>query len=217
MKLYQYSNSPFARKVLIVAREHNLLDEIELITQLPKPFDDNLPVTASNPLAQVPTLVLDDGTSLYDSRVICEYLDSLARSRGKCAKLFFPPDGPKRWHALQLQSLADGILDAAITCLFELTLRPESERSEEWIDAQWAKVQRGFSHLDDEAKVGRLNGVEDMTIGEITVICAIGRFAKSRRNDKWEERWPNLARWAEGYAGREAFERTKPGLDSLQR
>src|SRR6266436_642501 len=119
MKLRHAAASPFVRKVMVVAREHGLVDRIELVPTTVSPVQANDALAPENPLMKVPSLVTDDGQALFDSPVIGEYLDGL----GSGAKLF-PAAGPARWTALRQQALGDGILDALILCRYELT-RPE--------------------------------------------------------------------------------------------
>ena len=142
MKLRYSPTSPYVRKVTVTALETGLHDRIErLPTDIREPRADFL---ADNPLGKVPTLITDDGLPLFDSRVICEYLDSLHDGH----KLF-PVDVPARWRTLRLMALADGILDAAVLRRME-TLRPEKEQSAAWIERQKAKVTRGLDMLERE-------------------------------------------------------------------
>ena len=122
MKLRYSTTSPFVRKVHVLAIETGQIDKIELVkTNTGDPNSDH---GKDNPLNKVPALALDDGSKLYDSRVICEYLD--AQSGGK----FFPPVGPARWTALRRQALADGMADAAVLRMMESS-KPENLRSAE--------------------------------------------------------------------------------------
>ena len=216
MQLHHSQNSPSVRKVLILAHELGLINEITLITELPNPLNTKQPSSASNPLSKIPTLILGDGSSLYDSRVICEYLDDLAQRRGS-TKTFFPTDPTQKWKVAKLQSLADGIIDAGIIATYEMIYRPEEYRYQDWIEAQWTKMLRGFEWLEVEAREGRLNGVEKMTVGEVTVICALDKFGRRNEEDKWEDRWPALAAWAEQFKERDSFKKTRPPFDRLER
>ena len=139
MKLHYSKTSPYVRKVMIVARESGLLDRLELSPQTVLPTEPNAAIAADNPLMKVPTLILDDGTALYDSRVIAEFLDSTAGGT-----LF--PMGPQRWAALRRQALADGILDASILIRYERTLRPPEKLFEAWVDGQLRKIRGGSGH-----------------------------------------------------------------------
>jgi len=139
MKLRHAAGSPFVRKVMVVAHEHGLVNRIELIPTAVSPIQANESLAADNPLMKVPGLVTEDGEALYDSPVICEYLDALV-SGGK----LFPPAGPPRWQALRQQALGDGISDAVILCRYE-TVRPEDKRWSGWTDGQMRKAHHGLS------------------------------------------------------------------------
>ena len=122
MKLLYSPSSPFDRKVAVVPHERGLTGRIELITATTSPVQPNADVARDNPLAKIPSLTLDDGSTLYDSGVIAEYLDQLAGAE------LFPPSGPQRWTALRQQALADGLLDAAILIRYERVLRPADKQ-----------------------------------------------------------------------------------------
>lgn len=134
MKLYYSPTSPFVRKINVFAIEAGLNKQIEWIKTNPWQVEDIL--TAENPLSQVPTLITDDGMVLYDSSVICEYLDSLH----SCEK-FIPQEPEIRWPALRLQALADGILDAGILRFLEKKREPENQ-SVDWDVTQKKSVER---------------------------------------------------------------------------
>lgn len=162
MKLRFSPTSPFVRKVTVAAHECGLHGRIErLPADIREPSADFL---SDNPLGKVPALVTDDGLQLFDSRVICEYLDSLHEGH----KLF-PGGAPARWRTLRLMALADGILEASILRRLE-TLRPDKERSASWIAKQKSKETRGLDMLERE--VPRFN--PQVTIGQISVGCCLG-------------------------------------------
>jgi glutathione S-transferase len=123
MQLYYSATSPYVRKVRVVAIEKGLDGDIELIEAMPWP-DPSL-IATQNPLGKVPALVLDDGTALYDSPVICEYLDTLGEGNR-----LLPPVGPARWRSLRIQALADGIMDAAVSIVLERRRSAELRSSE---------------------------------------------------------------------------------------
>ncbi|MEP7456276.1 glutathione S-transferase N-terminal domain-containing protein [Phyllobacterium sp. SB3] len=114
MQLFYSPTSPYARKVLVVAIETGLVSRIELVEAKPQPVQRDQNVVRKNPLGKVPTLVTDDGTAIFDSRVICEFLNDQSD-----AVQLFPPAGQPRWDALSRQSLADGFLDAALLVRYE--------------------------------------------------------------------------------------------------
>jgi glutathione S-transferase len=199
MRLRYSPTSPYVRKVSVTAIELGLGARIERIpTDTLDPASD---LSEYNPLGKVPVLILEDGEVLYDSPVICEYLDSLHDG----AKLF-PPSGPERWSALRQQALGDGILDAAIDRMIESVRRPEALRWRGWIAKQAGKVTRALDQL--EADAGGLDGPP--TIGRITVGCALGYLDFRFAEDAWRAKRPNLAAWEKDFAGRPAMRETVP-------
>src|SRR5689334_10879110 len=126
MRLWQNPASPFARKVRVVVRETGAAGRIEEIAVAVSPVNANADLAAQNPLVKIPALQTDDGAVLYDSAVICEYLDSLNAG----TKLF--STGKAHWDALRLQALCDGILDAAVLCRYETFIRPAEYRWDGW-------------------------------------------------------------------------------------
>jgi glutathione S-transferase len=198
MKLYYTPASPFARKVLMVAIERKLDDKIERAAL--NPWAEGNPVGKVNPAGKVPTLVTDDGMTLYDSPVICEYLDSL----GSEPKLF-PASGPARWGALRQQALADALLDAMIARRLE-SRRADGERSKGWMDRQLGNVNRCLDAM--EASVGELSGA--VTIGSITWLCALAHLDFRFADEPWRPGRPKLAQWHEGFAARPSVKSTIP-------
>lgn len=202
MKLHYSATSPFVRKVMIVAWERGLVDRIE---KLPADFTKpDSPFRAANPLGKVPALELDDGTVLFDSPVICEYLDDQGTGPG-----LIPGPGPARWTALRRQALADGILDAAVLTRYE-ALRPEAERSASWTAKQRGVIERGLAALEREAEdIGAR-----FDIGTVAVVAALGyldlRFPDLNRR----ERAPNLSRAIDAFADRASVRDTVPVLPS---
>ncbi|MGH7487713.1 MAG: glutathione S-transferase N-terminal domain-containing protein, partial [bacterium] len=158
MKLHYSQTSPFARKVMVVAHERGLAGRIELMPANTSPVEPHAGIARDNPLAQIPSLILDDGSTLYDSRVIAEYLDALAGAK------LFPAPGPHRWTSLRQQALADGLLDAAILIRYERVLRPDEKKWAEWIDGQFGKIMRALDVFESE--VASLE--KTLTIGTIS-------------------------------------------------
>ena len=181
MKIAYSAASPYVRKVMACAIARGLNDKIERWKI--GTTDPALPPV--NPLSKVPTLITDDGMSIYDSPVICEYLDSL----GSAPKLF-PPVGPARWNALRQQALGDGILDASQPRRREIAL-PQDEGRKAYVDLQRGKVSRAIDALEKEAaSFGDL-----ATIGEITVGCALGYLDFRFANEPWRPGHPQLDAW----------------------
>ena len=201
MKLYHSPASPFVRKTLAAAHETRLAERIEIATIALTPVAGNAALNRENPIGKIPALVLEDGTTLFDSRVICEYLDT--RHDGP---RLFPVDGPERWTALRRQALADGLLDAAILCRYETFLRPEERRWADWIDGQRAKLRRALDALDGEADA--FGGTVD--IGTIAAACAADYLDFRSIDDGWRDRRPRLAAWLETFAARPSMQATRP-------
>jgi glutathione S-transferase len=202
MKLRYSPTSPFVRKVMVAAIETGLVDRIEKVPTTVAPTKPNEDVAKENPLVKVPALITDDGLVLYDSPVICEYVDSLHTG----AKLF-PAGGNQRWIALRQQALGDGILEAAILNRYE-QLRPKEYQWPEWTDGQMRKVRGAVAALEIEAGQGLLRG--PLTIGLITIGCALGYLDFRYANETWRQRAPGLARWYDDFAERPAMKQTAP-------
>lgn len=183
MQLFHSPTSPFVRKVLVTAHETGLAARIELLPA--NPWEQPPALTAINPLSKVPALLTDDGTILYDSPVICEYLDSLHGG----ARLV-PESGAQRWQVLRVQALADGILDAAVLRRLEL-LRPTHLQSSEWLALQASTIGRGLDALEHEAV--EWGGETDL--GRITAACALGYLDFRFGDEQWRTTRENLHRW----------------------
>jgi glutathione S-transferase len=192
MKILFSPNSPYVRKCLVAAHELGLGDRVRLLPSNANPVQRDQEIIKSNPLGKVPTFFTDDGQTLYDSRVICEYLNDLARGA------LFPASGIGRWETLTLQSLGDGILDAALLARYEDVARPEPLRWPEWRAAQLDKARTSLARLD--ARPALLEGRVD--IGAIAVGCALWYLDLRFPEFEWRERHPAVARWYEGFGAR---------------
>jgi glutathione S-transferase len=206
VKLRYSAASPFARKVRVAAMETGQDGEIEQIETMV--WDPETDIATVNPLGKVPALTADDGLVLCDSPLICEYLDS----RHEGARLI-PPAGPERWQVLNLQALGDGIMDAAVTQMAERRTYPPEAQSEAWMDRQRGKIAAALDSLEQEAAAGRLDGPAapgTVTLGTITLGCALGyldfRFAEA----PWRDGRPALAAWYQAFARRPAMVATEP-------
>ena len=199
MQLYYSLNSPYARKARIIIHELGLKPRVEdVIVTLPA--DGKL--RAINPLGKIPALVLDDGSAIYDSPVICEYLDELGDGT-------FVPRAPlrreARWRALTLQALGDGLADAVVRRNQERRL-PERERSAEVIERQTKAIEASFAVADRMAPTFPT----EPTIGELAVACAIGYLDLRVPEDGWRGRYPRLAAWLEAFSQRPSVQATRP-------
>jgi len=197
MKLCYSPTSPYVRKVMVIAIETGLDAQIEILTK--NVWAPDTDMVSINPIGKVPALVLDNGNALFDSPVICEYLDSIGNGG------FFPKEGDVRWNALRLQALADGVMDAAILRLLE-GKRDEGTRSENWIARQKAAMERGLDALEND--LDSLSG--NLTIGGITVGIMLSYLDFRFAVDHWRATRPGLADWYEGFASRPSVVATEP-------
>lgn len=198
MKLYYAPASPFVRKVNIFAMEVGLEKQIEWITTNPWQAEDKL--TIENPLSKIPTLITDDDKVLFDSRVICEYLDSLHNGN----KLI-PADGEKRWTTLRLQALADGILDSGIIRFMEKK-RSAEQQSSDWDNMQKNSVERGLDYLESSVS----EWADNLDIGVISVACVLGWLDFRFADENWRINCPKLDSWFEQFSSRPSIVNTMP-------
>jgi glutathione S-transferase len=192
-------SSPFVRKIRIAASVLGLEKDIKAEpAETTNPSDT---VRQQNPLGKIPTLVLEDGSTLFDSRVILEYLDHRAGG-GR----IIPKDPTARFAALRLQALADGILDASILQVYEGRFRPAERHEPKWVEHQAGKVARGLAAL--EAAPPGLGSPPD--VGQITVACTLG-YRDFRFGEGWRKDHPRLVAWLDGFAAKvPAYAATKP-------
>lgn len=202
MKLRYSPTSPYVRKVMIVAIETGLIERIERIPSTVVPTRPNEEVARVNPLVKVPALITDDGLVLYDSPVICEYLDTLHDG----AKLF-PPNGQARWIALRQQALGDGMLDAGLLGRYEVQ-RPKEYQWQDWKDAQLRKIRGAIAALEMEIESGELGG--PLTIGQISIGCALGYLDFRHPSEEWRARHRQLSTWFEDFSKRKSMQVTVP-------
>ena len=200
MKLFHSPASPFVRKVVILLHELGQIDAVTLATIQTTAFDTDPALKASNPLGRIPALEREDGPTLYDSRVICQYLND------KFGGSFYPQDS-RRWETLTLEATGEGIMDSAVSMSYELRLRPENERSSQWVDAQWAKVSRAVSALNNRW-MSHLSGPVDM--GQIAVGAALAYLDFRHGARGWREGNPALAEWFAQFDSRASMAATRP-------
>ncbi|SMH36068.1 glutathione S-transferase N-terminal domain-containing protein [Azospirillum agricola] len=193
------ATSPYVRKVMMVAIEGGL--DGRLSCRATDPWSPGTDLPADNPLGKVPVLTLEDGTVLFDSPVIVEYLATLAPAAG-----LLPEPGPARWAALRLQAVADGICDAAILRRLE-TNRPDGERSAGWVERQRKAVARALDLLEAEA-AGL--AVERPTVGTLAVLSALGYLDFRFGQEDWRDGRPTLAAWFAAASDRDSVRRTAP-------
>ncbi len=200
MKLLSSPLSPYGRKVKLAMAMKGLTDKIEIATADTNP-GNNVEINSVNPLGKIPALVVDGKQAIFDSHVICEYLDSLAPS-----PVLFPKSGPERWTTLTLGSLADGILDAALLLVYEKRFRPEEIRHAPWQQRQQAKIDRALDLLEKSPPAWG----QSPDYGHITLACALG-YLDFRHEGAWRSGHPKLVAWIDRFAQAvPAFETTRP-------
>jgi len=199
MKLMSSPGSPYVRKVVMAAHLKGLAAKLDMRPTDTNKGDDEL--NAKNPLGKIPCLVTEAGEAIFDSHVICEYLDSLAPS-----PVLFPREGAQRWRTLTLGALGDGILDAALLLVYEKRFRPAELTVKAWTDRQQAKIDRALALLEKQPPAW--TGSPDY--GHLTVAAALG-YLDFRFEGKWRAGNPKLVAWLDGFARAvPAFEATRP-------
>lgn len=198
MKLFYSSTSPYVRKVTILAIETGLESKIERITTISGPMGE---IAKSNPLGKVPTLLRDNGEAVYDSAIICEYLDGL-----NSGKKMIPENPEDRIKVLCLQSLADGATDAGILRMLE-SRRPANEQSPSWIKRQQLAFQQSFTVMDQSVDYF----TRDIDLAQISFCATIGWF-DFRLSDEfnWRADCPALADWYAAFSARPSVMATEP-------
>lgn len=201
MTLFHSPTSPYVRKVMILLHETGLIERVTLTPGNTTPMEPNPALQAANPLGKVPCLVRDDGPALFDSTVICRYLDRLHHGH----KLY--PSGAAEFAALTLESLADGMLDAGVMMVYEERFRPEEIRFAPWVAAQRTKLVKGLDALEHHW-LAHLAG--PMDIGTIAVAATLGWIDLRFADLAWRDSRPGLAQWHAGFAARDSYKATVP-------
>jgi len=200
MMILRFSpSSPFVRKVRIAVALLGFDDEVKL--ERADTTDPNDSLRRTNPLGKIPVLILDDGSAIYDSRVILDYLDERAGG-GRIV----PRQGKERLAALRLQALADGILDASVLTVYEGRFRKPEMQEPKWLELQAGKVSRALGAL--EAAPPPLDAVPH--VGQIALACALG-YRDFRFGGSWRGEHPRLVAWLDQFAAHvPAFAASKP-------
>ncbi|XYJ10269.1 glutathione S-transferase N-terminal domain-containing protein [Telluria sp. B2] len=201
MKLIGSNTSPYVRKVRVVMAEKKL----DYTFELDNVWAADTRIHQSNPLGKVPCLLMEDGSAIYDSRVISEYLDTLT----PVCKLL-PPNGRDRADVKVWEALADGVLDAAVLVRLEKTLRPQEQQSPQWIERQLGKVRAGLQVMSDKLGDGAFCMGKNYTLADVAVGCALGWLTFRFPDIDWRGAHPNLARLHDKLAERASFKDTVP-------
>ena len=199
MQLYTSGTTPFGRKVMVQILESGLEARVQVHGVAGSPLDTGTMPVDMNPLGKIPALIVK-GQAIYDSRVICRYLDQVAG-----AGLY--PTGDALWPVLTLEATADGILEAALLMVYEARLRPEDKQFAPWVEGQWAKAARALDAV--EARwMALLNG--PLTMAHIAVGVALGYLDFRHGARDWRAGRPQLAAWEKTFAARPSMVQTRP-------
>jgi glutathione S-transferase len=200
LKLFFSHTSPFSRKARIVLAEKKI--ECQLVEQ--SPWEADSPIANVNPLGKVPVLVLDDGTPLFDSRVIVEYLDNVSP-----VSRLIPEPSRQRVEVRRWEALADGLCEAAVAVVLEKR-RAASRQSREFIDRQQAKVERSVAAMARELGDRNWCNGEAYSLADVATGCALGYLDLRQAELGWRDSYPNLAKLAGKLARRASFADTVP-------
>ncbi len=192
--------SPYVRKVSIVAHEHGLVERLRMTTVNTRNEPDK--ITPHNPLGKIPVLITDSGDTLYDSPVICEYLDAEFGNHR-----LLPAAGPRRWQIMTRVALADGLLDAALLVRLERA-RDASEQSAAWTELQLGKVHRALAYFEDEVDTFG----PELDMAQVAVGAAVGYIPVRLLDFDGLPKWPKLRAWYARQLLRPSFKNTVPVL-----
>lgn len=199
MDLIYQSHSPYARKVLVFAHEAGVAGRLRVIHQETSPTNRNEAVFAVNPLGKVPVLIRSEGGAIFDSTVICDYLDGMGDVR------LIPEDGEARWAALRLQALAQGLCDAGISLRWETVRRPQQLRYAPLAEGLTMKLVESYDHLEREADFDA-----PLHIGHIALATALA-WLQFRGLLDFEQGRPRLASWYHAFSARPSMLATPYG------
>lgn len=201
MKLIGSVTSPYVRKARVVLAEKKL----DYVFELENVWADDTKISATNPLGKVPCLVMEDGSAMYDSRVIVEYLDTLT----PVCKLL-PANSRDRANVKVWEALADGVCDAAVLTFIERTKRPAEQQSQEWIERQMSKVRAGLKVMSENLGDQPFCMGIHYTLADVAVGCVLGWLALRFPEVDWRGDYPNLARLFDKLSERPSFRDSVP-------
>lgn len=205
LKLFHSQASPYVRKVMVMAIECGVVDRIDFLPAAASPVNRDQSIVAHNPTGKVPTAILPNGTALFDSRVICRFIASLA---GEAADAALYPAGEDGFRVLTLEALADGLLDAALLLRYETMMRPEALRWPEWIAGQQEKIASSLVALEQDHRPILEDG---FNAGAIATACALGYLDFRFSALNWRDDHPALAAWHAEAMARPSLQQTMPG------
>ena len=201
LKLFYSDRSPYVRKVMVTLHEINLLENVEIVGVRTNPLGVVEDLVDVSPLGKIPTLVLPDGTTIFDSRVICSYLNSIGKS-----DLYLAQENLK-WSIKTAEANFDGILDAALLMVYEHRYRQDRYQSVEWLENLWKKIERTLDFYNNSSsKI--LSG--SLNMGQISLGCALGYLDYRHNNRNWRAKNQNLRDWFAEFSERLSMRNTIP-------
>lgn len=199
MQLIMSPASPFVRSVRVLLRETGLIDRVDEVQVATSPMASAAEALAANPTGKIPALTRTDGPAIYDSRVIMRYLDNMADAN------LYP--NTSLYEVLTLEATAIAIMDATVSMAYEVRLRPETQQSPDWIEAQWGKAARGIEAIN-ACWMSHLNG--PLNAAQIATSCALGYIDLRHDGRNWRKGNDALAKWQAEFETRESMVATKP-------
>ena len=201
LKLFYSDRSPYVRKVMVTLHEVNLFENVEIVGVRTNPLGVVEDLVDVSPLGKIPTLVLPDGTTIFDSRVICSYLNSIGKS-----DLYLAKENLK-WSIKTAEANFDGILDAALLMVYEHRYRQDIYQNAEWLENLWKKIERTLDFYNNSSsKI--LSG--SLNMGQISLGCALGYLDYRHNNRNWREKNQNLRDWFAEFSERLSMRNTIP-------
>lgn len=201
MRLFHSAASPFVRKVMVTLIETGMADRVTLTPVATTPMAPDAGLIGSNPLGKIPALELDSGEVIFDSRVICRWIDAQAGAG------LYGPAG-QEWPLLTLEAMADGILDAAVLMVYEWRMRPEDRRHTPWVEGQWAKIARALDAV--ETRWLPWLTAPQLNIGQIAMGAVLGYLDFRHADREWRAAHPHLAAWEADFSSRASMQQTLP-------
>ena len=199
MQLIMSPASPFVRSVRVLLRETGLIDRVDEVQVATSPMASAAEALAANPTGKIPALTRADGPAIYDSRVIMRYLDNMGDAN------LYP--NTSLYEVLTLEATAIAIMDATVSMAYEVRLRPETQQSPDWIEAQWGKAARGIEAINARW-MSHLNG--PLNAAQIATSCALGYIDLRHDGRNWRKGNDALAKWQAEFETRESMVATKP-------
>lgn len=201
LKLFYSDRSPYVRKVMVTLHEVNLFENVEIVSVRTNPLGVVEDLVDVSPLGKIPTLVLPDGTTIFDSRVICSYLNSIGKS-----DLYLAKENLK-WSIKTAEANFDGILDAALLMVYEHRYRQDIYQNAEWLENLWKKIERTLDFYNNSSsKI--LSG--SLNMGQISLGCALGYLDYRHNNRNWRAKNQYLRDWFAEFSERLSMRNTIP-------